>query len=487
MSRACRRACGTATRLLDFVAFGSLAVVPGRAQTARLFATASLARARDVLVSTSFHVGVGATLRVTAPRAWQGVRCPVDVVVGVGAGYETITVSASWTPPLGGGDTTPPTVEARLTATGDVECVSSNFAGGKTAIACFIPPRFVGVAVQSGGGDVIVASVVEATCDVKSDGGDVTLGSIKGAAMRVESAGGAVVGNVVTADAAVDTAGGSINFGKLVGRRVRVRTLGGAFATKATYAHHMDIDTAGGDVSINELRVGATGVLKTRGGVLKCKGLAGDADARVLVDTGGGACAIELRTEASGALLVRTHGGEVRLGIPTQFQAGVKVSGRLLGRDVVDFENVVTETGANTDEGFVNPFVSNASPLSSADNRNRDGESTALSTTRMVGGVTDVAARKVAAAALASNVEVDTRVNGARANGVEDFFSKHPTETFAYTGFDPFHDDEDDAVVGEVLDAAENAAFTSQESVSGEIVVETRSWIASLGLGGEGK
>ena len=487
MSRACRRACGTATRLLDFVAFGSLAVVPGRAQTARLFATASLARARDVLVSTSFHVGVGATLRVTAPRAWQGVRCPVDVVVGVGAGYETITVSASWTPPLGGGDTTPPTVEARLTATGDVECVSSNFAGGKTTIACFIPPRFVGVAVQSGGGDGIVASVVEATCDIKSDGGDVTLGSIKGAAMRVESAGGAVVGNVVTADAAVDTAGGSINFGKLVGRRVRVSTLGGAFATKATYAHHMDIDTAGGDVSINELRVGATGVLKTRGGVLKCKGLAGDADARVLVDTGGGACAIELRREAAGALLVRTHGGEVRLGIPTQFQAGVKVSGRLLGRDVVDFENVVTETGANTDEGFVNPFVSNASPLSSADNRNRDGESTALSTTRMVGGVTDVAARKVAAAALASNVEVDTRVDGARANRVEDFFSKHPTETFAYTGFDPFHDDDDDAVVGEVLDAAEDAAFTSQETVSGEIVVETRSWIASLGLGGEGK
>jgi hypothetical protein len=249
----------------------------------------------------------------------------------------------------------------------------------------------------------------------------------------------------------------------------------------------MDIDTAGGDVSINELRVGATGVLKTRGGVLKCKGLAGDADARVLVDTGGGACAIELRREAAGALLVRTHGGEVRLGIPTQFQAGVKVSGRLLGRDVVDFENVVTETGANTDEGFVNPFVSNASPLSSADNRNRDGESTALSTTRMVGGVTDVAARKVAAAALASNVEVDTRVDGARANRVEDFFSKHPTETFAYTGFDPFHDDDDDAVVGEVLDAAEDAAFTSQETVSGEIVVETRSWIASLGLGGEGK
>ena len=49
MSLACRRARGTATRLLDLVAFGGRAAGPHRVPAARPFASATLARARELL------------------------------------------------------------------------------------------------------------------------------------------------------------------------------------------------------------------------------------------------------------------------------------------------------------------------------------------------------------------------------------------------------------------------------------------------------
>ena len=228
MSLACRRARGTATRLLDLVAFGGRAAGPHRVPAARPFASASLARARELLAPTPFDVPVGATVRVSAPRAWTDAACPTDVDVRVGDAYETVTVRASWTNPKGDKDASPPTMTATRTESGDVAVVARGGAGGRARVACLIPPRFCGVEVVSGGGDVNVASVVEATVFVSSDGGAVTLGSVKGAAARVDTNGGALVAKNLTADAAVDTAGGAVNIHKLVGRRVRVRSLGGA-------------------------------------------------------------------------------------------------------------------------------------------------------------------------------------------------------------------------------------------------------------------
>jgi hypothetical protein len=110
----------------------------------------------------------------------------------------------------------------------------------------------------------------------------------------------------------------------------------------------------------------------------------------------------------------------------------------------------------------------------------------------MVGGTRDVAARKVAAAALASKVVVDARVYSGEGYDVEEksepFFQSPDDayDAFLYDGFDPFADDDED-VVGAVLDAAEEAVGGVADDLaarpSGDVVVETRSWIASLGLG----
>ena len=126
----------------------------------------------------------------------------VAVDVRVGDAYETVTVHASWTHPEGDADARPPTVTATRTEDGDVAIVVSGGAGGRARVACRIPPRFCGVDVASGGGDVHVESVVEATVRVSSDGGAVTFGSVKGAAARVDTDGGKLFAKNVTADAA---------------------------------------------------------------------------------------------------------------------------------------------------------------------------------------------------------------------------------------------------------------------------------------------
>ena len=483
MWMACRRARGTATRLTDLVAFGGRVAGPRNVPAARPLASASLARARELLAPTPFDVPVGATVRVSAPRAWTDAACPTDVDVRVGDAYETVTVRASWTNPEGDKDASPPTMTATRTESGDVAVVARGGAGGRARVACLIPPRFCGVEVVSGGGDVNVASVVEATVFVSSDGGAVTLGSVKGAAARVDTNGGELVAKNLTADAAVDTAGGAVNIHKLVGRRVRVRSLGGGVVVDAAYVAVLDVDTAGGALELGEARVGTRWNAKTRGGAFQARGFAGDGDARCLVDTSGGACALELRAEAAGSLHVRTHGGDVALGVPEGFAADLRVSGRVGGEEV---------SGPAREEMFraATRFESSALPFANPFELSRLGDDPgSTATTRMVGGTRDAAARKVAAAALACRVVVDARVGGGDGEGESDsFLATDETDafSFAYDGFDPFADDEKD-VLGAVLDAAQDAVSADdddrQARSSGEVVVETRSWIASLGLG----
>ena len=338
MSLACRRARGTATRLIDLAAFGGRVAGARRVPGTRPFASASLARARELLAPTPFDVQVGATVRVAAPRAWTGLRaCPADVDVRMGDAYETVTVQASWMNPEEDADAAPPTVTAIRTEDGDVAVHLAGGGGGSRArVSCRIPPRFVGVDIRSGGGEVFVESVVEATVRVESDGGSVEFGSVRGAAARVDTNGGGFVAKNVVADAAVDTAGGSVGVGKLVGRRVRVRSLGGDVRLEAAYAAVLDVDTAGGALELGEARAGKSWNAETRGGTFRAAGFAGDADARCAVDTAGGACALELRAEAPGSLRVRTHGGDVALGVPEGFAADLRVSGRVGGEEVVE-------------------------------------------------------------------------------------------------------------------------------------------------------
>ena len=487
MSLACRRARGTATRLIDLAAFGGRVAGARRVPGTRPFASASLARARELLAPTPFDVQVGATVRVAAPRAWTGLRaCPADVDVRMGDAYETVTVQASWMNPEEDADAAPPTVTAIRTEDGDVAVHLAGGGGGSRArVSCRIPPRFVGVDIRSGGGEVFVESVVEATVRVESDGGSVEFGSVRGAAARVDTNGGGFVAKNVVADAAVDTAGGSVGVGKLVGRRVRVRSLGGDVRLEAAYAAVLDVDTAGGALELGEARAGKSWNAETRGGTFRAAGFAGDADARCAVDTAGGACALELRAEAPGSLRVRTHGGDVALGVPEGFAADLRVSGRVGGEEVVEKKGGRNrEAGSSSAGAFATPF---ATPRASGDDPG------SAATTRLVGGTRDVAARKVAAAALACRVVVDARVGPRDGDDAETsklsaspLAARDETDDFAYDGFDPFADDDED-VLGAVLDAAQDAVGGAADDragrPSGDVVVETRSWIASLGLG----
>jgi hypothetical protein len=444
------------------------------------------------------------------------------VVVGVGAAYETITVQATWFPPEDAReDAPPPLVQARRTEHGDVHVVVDAAAGeaatrGRVSIRCEIPPRFCGVSINSGGGDVRVDSVVEASVDVRSDGGNVVFGSIRGAAVRVASEGGDVVARNVAADASVDTGGGFLKLEKLIGRRVRARTGGGLLSADAVYVSHLDVDTRGGSCALGETRLGAAvrdgarraaSRLKTRGGFFSARGFACDVDAVVSVETSGGDCELELRTGTAGYLCVRTKGGDVSLGVPESFFGKIDVTGLIRGgkefvanasvdatRDFGDFGDFgsVGSVGSvgSSETSFANPFVTSV-PTRAAD-------VSSAATARLVGGANDWAARKVAAGAFASRIAVDASRAGTgtrrevsasvetpRGEGDEDGVA-----AVEYApGLDPFEDDEDDLRVAALLDALEEDEDEEEEDAaaaalgSGDVVLRRRSWIASLGLG----
>ena len=483
MWMACRRARGTATRLTDLVAFGGRVAGPRNVPAARPLASASLARARELLAPTPFDVPVGATVRVSAPRAWTGAACPTDVDVRVGDAYETVTVRASWTNPEGDADASPPTVTATRTESGDVAVVARGGAGGRARVACRIPPRFCGVDVASGGGDVHVTSVVEATVRVSSDGGAVTLGSVKGAAARVDTRGGALSAKNLTADAAVDTAGGAVNIHKLVGRRVRVRSLGGV-VVDAAYVAVLDVDTAGGALELGEARVGEA--VEREGARRRVRGPG-------------------VRWRRRRAVPRRHLRRRVRLGAP---RGGRRLSARAHARRR---RRAGRARGLRRGPARERARRRRGSLGARAIEMFLRGDSVRVLSTTVRQPVRDVARGRrprvdrdhahggrdagrrraqVAAAALACRVVVDARVGGGDGEGESDSFLATPDETdafsFAYDGFDPFADDEKD-VLGAVLDAAQDAVSADdddrQARPSGEVVVETRSWIASLGLG----
>ena len=335
MWMACRRARGTATRLTDLVAFGGRVAGPRNVPAARPLASASLARARELLAPTPFDVPVGATVRVSAPRAWTGAACPTDVDVRVGDAYETVTVRASWTNPEGDADASPPTVTATRTESGDVAVVARGGAGGRARAACRIPPPFLRRRRASGGGDVHVTSVVEATVRVSSDGGAVTLGSVKGAAARVDTRGGALSAKNLTADAAVDTRRRRCEYPQTRGQaRARAQPGGGRRRRRGVRRgprrRHGGRSARAGRGAGREAveprsarrRVRGPGVRWRRRRAVPRRHL------RRRVP-------LELRAEAAGSLRARTRGGDVALGVPSEgFAADLRVSGRVGGEEV---------------------------------------------------------------------------------------------------------------------------------------------------------
>ena len=392
-------------------------------------------------LSASFDVGVGTTLRVTAaqprPAMW-----PADVTVETGAAYESVTVHARWHPAPSSRSSSPPPAPsvdaARCAETGDVRVVVTapegvaGFAAapisrahhdppssdpsdddddddpsarpapppppppplGRFVIRCVIPPRFCGVDVVSGGGDVSVESATEAPrVFVDTGGGTATFVSVRGATMAASTSGGDLRAATLVADAVLDTDGGDLRVGKLVGRRVVARTRGGAFDVESLFAHDADVATAGGDVTVGAWHVSGALTVRSRGGAVRVGGVGGDVGARAEVDTGGGDASVELHERLS-RLAVATRGGNARVVAPEGAAVTLVASGAVDGREVR--ERVLFPEGGGGDAGF---------------RAEKSGFGGAL---RVAGSREDEAARKVLAASEDAVVVVDaTREGGA--------------------------------------------------------------------------
>ena len=420
----------------------------------------------------TFDVGVGSTLRVSAAQPWPA-RYPADVIVETGDAFEAITVEARWTPADGTPRDRPaPTIVARRRDDGDVEVRVRAPAAhpirredddrtqhGRVSVLCRIPPRFCGVDVVSGGGDVHVNAVVEATVRVDALGGDVRLGSVRGAKLRVSTGGGALVASNLTADAVIRTDGGALDVGKLVGRRLRVRTLGGDARVETLFADGLDLATAGGNARLKTLHVSRYGRVRTSGGSFTARNVAGDGEERTTVDSGGGDVEIDVG-ERLGALVVRTRGGDARVAVPEGFAPKLVVHGRVGGEEVRGKE---IRRATSTDATSV-------------------GHGGSL---RVVGGSEDEAARKVAAAAATSVVVVDARVDPPLDENDE------PIDQDDEWGdaWDDAWDDEDalEDAIDEALDSMEAERLDAREGGDGEVEVDVKSWFASLGLGVRGR
>lgn len=431
------------------------------------------------LAPRTFDVGVGSTLRVSAAQPWPALY-PADVIVETGDAFEAITVEARWTPADGAPRDHPaPTILARRRDDGDVEVrVRAPTAHpprrddddrtplGRVSVLCRIPPRFCGVDVASGGGDVRVDAVVEAALRVDALGGDVRLGSVRGAKLRVSTGGGALVASNITADASIRTDGGELRVGKLVGRRLRVRTLGGDARVETLFADGLDLATAGGNARLKTLHVSRYGRVRTSGGSIAARGVAGDGEERTTVDSGGGDVEIDVG-DRLGALVVRTRGGDARVAVPEGFAPKLVVHGRVGGEEVRGKEIQPATSTSAASMGFGGSL-------------------------RVVGGSGDEAARKVAAAAAASVVVVDARVHPPR-DEIDDPID--PGDEWS-DAWDDADEDEDNALedaMDDALDSMEAERFDGgggdderDGGASGEVVVDVKSWFASLGLGGSG-
>lgn len=435
------------------------------------------------LAPRTFDVGVGSTLRVSAAQPWPALY-PADVTVETGDAFEAITVEARWTPADGAPRDHPaPTILARRRDDGDVEVRvraptdhpprrhdDDRTPLGRVSVLCRIPPRFCGVDVASGGGDVRVDAVVEAAVRVVSLGGDVRFGSVRGAKLRVSTGGGALVASNITADASIRTDGGELRVGKLVGRRLRVRTLGGDARVETLFADGLDLATAGGNVRLKTIHVSRYGRVRTSGGSIAARGVAGDGEERTTVDSGGGDVEIDVG-DRLGALVARTRGGDARVAIPEGFAPKLVVHGRVGGEEVRGKE--------------IQPAASTGTPSV--------GFGGSL---RVVGGSGDEAARKVAAAAAASVVFVDARVHPPR-DEIDDPVDQGDEWSDAWDDAVEDEDEDEDALedaMDDALDSMEAERFDGDDDdheldggASGEVVVVVKSWFASLGLGGSGE
>jgi len=247
-----------------------------------------------------------------------------------------------------------------------------------------IPPRFCGVSVKLGSekSRAQIESIVEASLKVQTNGGGIDLGTIKGATLDLDSKGGDVrASGTVSADSRVRTGGGKVSFaGKLVGSIVYVDTEpAGAFEVESLYGDKINVNTGGGSASARSVRVGEMGLLRTGGGAVFIGGLEGAGEDMIAIDSGGGDVSIKF-SERVHIVHINSRGGAIDASFPTGFSPAPYVIGEFAGRRVDGVQPLPDPEGSVP-----------SSPRA-----------------RVVHGVDDEIARKVAAAIEGSAVTLDT-------------------------------------------------------------------------------
>jgi len=247
-----------------------------------------------------------------------------------------------------------------------------------------IPPRFCGVSVKLGAkkSHARIESIVEASLKVQTNGGGIDLGTIKGATMDLDSKGGEVrASGTVSADSRVRTGGGKVSFaGKLVGSIVYVDTEpAGAFEVESVYGDKINVNTGGGPASARSVRVGEMGLLRTGGGAVSIGGLEGAGEDMIAIDSGGGDVSIKF-SERVHIVHINSRGGAIDASFPSGFSPAPYVIGEFAGRRVDGVQPLPDPEGSG---GPSSPRA------------------------RVVHGVDDEIARKVAAAIEGSAVTLD--------------------------------------------------------------------------------
>jgi len=217
------------------------------------------------------------------------------------------------------------------------------------ALEAAVPERFCSLEVHSAGGDVTVATIVEAAAfAVRSGGGAVSLGRVRAVSASADAGGGPLTAREV-GGSDVKLAGGEVRVARLVGTRVALAARGpatlGALYAEASCA----VAAAGLDIATMAVTPGLA-TLEARGGGIRVGGLDGGAALR---DAAGGAVAVQLNAGCTRLEVDATAGGDVDVAFSPDLRATLRVESAS-GRVTLEGATLVPDgggAGAATGDG----------------------------------------------------------------------------------------------------------------------------------------
>ncbi len=215
------------------------------------------------------------------------------------------------------------------------------------------------VKTNTGGGSVTVGDVKNGMVHVNTGGGSITLSNVE-KDVKANTGGGSISVKEIGGVAAVNTGGGSIKIGPTTGKVV-ANTGGGSIRIEKS-GGDVKANTGGGSIAVN----GSKGSVKinTGGGSLSIV----EAMGYLAANTGGGSIKANFlgfeSAEKKGVTL-KTGGGSIDLGIPSDIKATIKITINLDDKDAkeIKFKNDFNlKTTVKGDEIIVEQDINGGGP-----------------------------------------------------------------------------------------------------------------------------